>query len=647
MLRRLHILSAASILFALALYIDLHPYLRGGFGWRWFHEPAPILRTLALTAAVIAYIAGAYALLRWTRRGVWALVWALAGSVVLALGVTWLKQPNIGYELFIRTASMVATGPHHAAAALDLKAETLRDWTSLAQNFDPETESVSRHVVQSPPGLPLLYEGVTNALAQFPALARQMALPLMLYQCHNYALLAYSNAEWASAWVGMLMPLWAALTVFPVYGVARRLDVPAREAALWWALVPVAAAFAGSWNTVYPLLAVTAFYVFVVGLHAECGGLQHETGGDRALPCPRPLPIAGAGVIVGVLTFLNFAPVPVVGVFGFYTLLHMFTHPRMAQYPPARRLQRAVIVGVWFGAGLLAPWLAWMRFGGESPLAMLSASFGIHLGLERPYAPWVFLHTYDWVLFAGLPLALASLLLLRRPNTGARRLAWALWLSVLVLAVSGMARGETARVWSFFTPFVLIAAAGLVRDNRGGWTALTAAHAAMFLALTSTWIVFGAEEMPPPAEKEMFARAVFGGAPVQFGASITLVSWDGHYNSTPDGDSVVVWLNWQAAQRMTTPYWFAALLVAPDGAPVGEAVIWQGQQTNYPTTCWQPGEQVVDPFSVPLPAAAPPGDYWLSLAVFADEARPQDRLPVMLPDGTTDTQVGLGPITVP
>jgi hypothetical protein len=207
-----------------------------------------------------------------------------------------------------------------------------------------------------------------------------------------------------------------------------------------------------------------------------------------------------------------------------------------------------------------------------------------------------------------------------------------------------VARGETARVWSFFTPFVVLAAAALVRHDRGGWTVLTVASAAMFLALTSTWIVFGAEEMKPPAEKIMYARAVLGGAPVSFDDKMTLASWDGHRAGTAD---VVFWLNWQANQRMTTPYWFSALLVAPDGAPVGETMIWQGQATNYPTTCWQPGEQVIEPVLVPLPADAPPGDYWLSLAVFADEDHPEDRLPVMLPDGTTDTQVGLGPVTVP
>ncbi len=652
--RSVLIIGAVCILFATALYIDLHPYLRGGFGWRWFHEAAPGTRTAALAAAVTVYITGAWALLRWTQRGVWALVWALVGSVTLALGVVWLKQPNIGYELFIRTASMVATGPHHAAATLELDRATLINWTDFATTFDPETETVSRHVIQSPPGLPLLHEGVTGLLAQFPALARQMALPLIVYQCNNYALLAYSHAEWASAWVGMLMPLWAALTVFPVYGVARRLGAPAREAALWWALVPIGAAFAGSWNTVYPLLAITAFYVFLRGLGGEITPAQ--------VPLPegegfRVRAMVAAGFLVGVLTFLNFAPIPVIGVFGFYTLLHTFAHARANEMnlAPAiqRGLRRAVVIGAWFGVGFALPWVAWMLYGGEAPWALLGASFGVHLDLERPYLPWVLLHTYDWALFAGLPLVLGSLLLLRVPNTGIRRMAWALWLSVLVLAVSGVARGETARVWSFFTPFVVIVAAALVHENRGAWTVLTVAHAAMFLALTSTWVVFGAEEMqPPPAQPQNLPSPQQLPLNANFDDEIALQSWGyarGISQTSPLPFAYYVVIEWQAQQPVTQPYWISGLFVAPDGSPVGETIVQQPQATRYPMTCWRDGERVRDVVALFVDPEQPlsPGDYWLSVAVFADEDRPEERLPVTLPDGTTDTQVGIGPITIP
>ncbi len=557
----------------------------------------------------------------------------------------YLKHDNIGYELFVRTASMVATGPHHAAATLTLDGDTLRNWTDLTVNFDPANETVSRHVVQAPPGIPLVYEGVNSFLGALPGLARPLHLTVLPYQCNNYALLEYSSAEWASAWVGMLMPLWAALTAIPIYGVARQLNLPAREAALWWPLVPMTAAFAGSWNTLYPLLAMMAFYLYGVGLARRPQQAPFHVGW-----------IVGAGVICGVLTFLNFAPVPLVMVFGFYGILDVGLSERVAgrarsdkrgmvRYATFAGFRQVAVVGLWYTLGLTVPWLLWLAYGGETPIAMLTTTFAVHLELERPYLPWVFLHVYDWAVFAGLPLVLLSVAALRVQHPGGRRLAWALWLSLVILTLSGAARGETARVWSFFTPFVLVAVSALVMGNRGSWTLLSASLAAMFIAITPTWVVFGAEEMPPMPQPTRYVLPMFSSTQIDFDGQMALTEWD--VVSYVQGNRVIVWLRWQAAQPMTTPYWFSALLVGPDGAPVGESVIWQGQQTDYPTTCWQPGEVVTDNVTLTMPDDADAGDYWLSLAVFADEAAPSVRLPVTLPDGTQDTQVGLGPIPLP
>jgi hypothetical protein len=95
---------------------------------------------------------------------------------------------------------------------------------------------------------------------------------------------------------------------------------------------------------------------------------------------------------------------------------------------------------------------------------------------------------------------------------------------------------------------------------------------------------------------------------------------------------------------MTTPYWFAVLLVAPDGSVPLPAQVWQPVETRYPTSCWRPGEMVGDTIRLPLPNDAPPGDWWLSLSAFADADQSDARLSVTLPDGTQDRQIGLGPI---
>ena len=76
-------------------------------------------------------------------------------------------------------------------------------------------------------------------------------------------------------------------------------------------------------------------------------------------------------------------------------------------------------------------------------------------------------------------------------------------------------------------------------------------------------------------------------------------------------------------------------------------MVWQPFDTHYPTTCWQAGTRVGETVSIPLPEGAAPGEWWISLAVLDGESGSYTRLTSTSPDGVSDTQVGLGPVTVP
>jgi len=52
-----------------------------------------------------------------------------------------------------------------------------------------------------------------------------------------------------------------------------------------------------------------------------------------------------------------------------------------------------------------------------------------------------------------------------------------------------------------------------------------------------------------------------------------------------------------------------------------------------PTTTWQPGTLIRDPFRLDIPGETPPGDYRLLVGLY-DEAG--NRAPMLLPDGTVD-----------
>lgn len=98
---------------------------------------------------------------------------------------------------------------------------------------------------------------------------------------------------------------------------------------------------------------------------------------------------------------------------------------------------------------------------------------------------------------------------------------------------------------------------------------------------------------------------------------------------TPDGTFDVTF-TWQALAPLTEDYTVFVQLLDENDAIVGQVDAWPVQGTR-PTSGWQPGDIVVDPHVVPLPADLPPGPYrliagWYLLAT-------AQRLPVLDDDG--------------
>jgi len=291
---------------------------------------------------------------------------------------------------------------------------------------------------------------------------------------------------------------------------------------------------------------------------------------------------------------------------------------------------------------------------GQTPLDLLRAAMNAHLALDRPYLPWLWLHFWEWALFVGVPLVLiwlTNMAKYARDSEAQRRiLPITLLLTMALLLLSGTARGETGRVWLFFAPFLLIAAADTVSTDiekpqsgtGSAWLAIAIGQAAILVVLAMTWAVIDAPDITPRPTPPG-GLATTRPANANFMDSLWLVSWDAETGN----NAITLKLDWQALQQVTMPYWFSALLVTPDGSPVAESVVWQPLDTHYPTTCWTANEWVGDTVTISLPHNAPAGDWWISLAAFANTEHPEDRLPVTLADGAQDTQVGLGPVMVP
>jgi hypothetical protein len=638
--RSVWIAALLALVTALAIASDLTPWLRGGFGWRWEYLPVKLSRILPLTAAAVVYLAVAWLLLRREARTVYMLLWSLLGAVIVALTAAYARDGDLLYALFTRTVSLVASGEHWGGATINWAGGEWRDWTATMARY-------SGNIGTSPPGTFWLYGLTAAVIDRVPGLANTLYRDLLPLQCHNYDLLIFTRAEWGSAWLGMLSPLWAALTVLPVYGIAHRLSghAVARQAALWWPLIPGMAAFVTSSSTVFPLVAALVFWLLVRGLHSPPGAA-------------RVLWLVAAGMMYGTGLLLNFVFLPLAALYGIYTLLHGYFNRKRTGvqwiFDPVR-------VGLWVILGTALPWLLFLLLTGQTFFDLLIQSLSYHLELDRPYAFWVWMHVWDWALWTGpafVVLAGAGLWhWFRRDRVESSMsrnkpplLLLALLLSVLALTLSGTTRGESGRIWLFFAPFAVITAAQALHrlapaTEHRSWLAVAGAQAMLLIALITSIEAYPAPDLsPPPAPPMVEAeRAVDARFSTASGESFRLTAWD----AEQQGDSLVLRTQWQGESLPLEPYWFAAVLAGPDGIthPV-EA--WQpadAQGERYPTTCWNTGQMIGTTQPFPLPEDAAPGDWYISLAAFGDNSTPEGRLRVTTSEGD-DVQIGLGPVMV-
>jgi hypothetical protein len=627
------ILSSLTIIVALILVLDLWPAVRGGFGWRWPYLP---LRVSALAQALpgltvlFIYLVGLY----WFKKGplVVNLGWSILGatSLPVAMLLWWGNPLEI---LFTRTISGLATGAFTVGTGIDDLLVALRHWPELMVGF----HRFSSHMAISPPGWAIIYYGLAHFLEHLPAVSEPMGMALRTMQCHDVPLMELSNAQLATAWFGIASPFWTALAVLPLYGLVRQLghENVAREAVIWWPLVPALALFVGTLSTPYALIATAVVYLTVCGLTAS-------------FLARRRLLMVLAGLLTGVSILINFSLVPLLLFCGLLTLLLTLFLQETTSY--SSKFWQAVQAGFYFGLGLLLVLGLYTWVAGPNLFEVYQTGMSIHLELERPYVPWLFLHIWDFAFFLGLPffglLVWSSTRWRQQPL---HLISLALLLTLLILALSGTGRGETGRVWIFFMPLALVGVAAIFQElTRRQRVMLIGCQAGWFVSLWLFLLTVGTGLHPPPAYAEVAYLPAAGMVEVpvvEFGEVMQLHGYLATYQ--PERNSLQLDLYWQIKGQIETPYFFSALLVTPDGE-IKTAVDWQPFDYQFPTTCWHTVTNdtlLMDRIEIPLADPSPPGDWWLSLAVFAYSETVYERLPTITAAGIDD-QIGLGPIRI-
>jgi hypothetical protein len=221
-------------------------------------------------------------------------------------------------------------------------------------------------------------------------------------------------------------------------------------ASAFYALLPALTVFFPEFDQVYPILSMLLmfFWVWAVNNGAEASKYAFYTG-----------------AVLFVATFFAYNLL-LVGTFMAYYGLYWLWREEW-KWPAGAVLLRTccIVLGVCTALHLVL-WLA----SGYDPIASfrhaMSTQARFAADLKRPYAIFAMLDPYDFFLGAGI-IALPILILhLQRllERFDAKRTDTALTLiglaTILTVDLSGLLRGEVARVWLFLQPLVVVPVAG-------------------------------------------------------------------------------------------------------------------------------------------------------------------------------------------
>jgi hypothetical protein len=130
----------------------------------------------------------------------------------------------------------------------------------------------------------------------------------------------------------------------------------------------------------------------------------------------------------------------------------------------------------------------------------------------------------------------------------------------------------------------------------------------------SASVSLGAVEIAVPARS--FDRpAIESPAAARLGPGIMLLGYDLSAETARPGQALTITLYWQSLQPVTTRYKVFVQLLDAERRLIAQADSVPGRGAR-PTTGWLPPEIITDPYTLALPADAPPGDYALEAGMY-------------------------------
>jgi hypothetical protein len=266
-------------------------------------------------------------------------------------------------------------------------------------------------------------------------------------------------------------------------------------------------------------------------------------------------------------------------------------------------------------------WLISHLLTGLDLLKLYRVIFDSHLGIDFPYWPFVVWHPWDIVTFIGIPIVVLAVTAGWRYATA---LAAAFFTTLFTLSVLHVARGETGRVWMYFGP-VAVGAAAIVLTGKHGEAenqsdeggnllrfsvlALLGLQLVVQSAVLRVMVDYGIVPESLPSAT-IPADAAF--VDTRFGESGQIALLAYKLDALKPGQVSNITLYWQRMSNEPIDNAYKAFVhVAIDESDQARVAAHDEMpmRSQFPTTCWQQNQIVADVHPLVVAADAQPGEY--------------------------------------
>lgn len=400
---------AAAVVFFCLVFAHIEHGLNGPWYWTWKYRfpPLPAAKVYLPMLLAVLPILGAQLLNRdrLSMRFV-ALLALMLGCFSMKIAAVVFRTDLTSLNYIVAVVEQPQMTSYYTDAE-SVKDQPLRKWIS---EYPQSMSRFNLHTQSKPPG-PMLYWWIMIRV--------------------------FGDDDTSSRVGGVLLGLLATLSIPGTYWMLRTIlsdESGAFAGASFMALCPGFVLFFPMMDPVYPILTAGMIGTWYIAL-----------GGNRAAA-------VALGLMLALMLLITFSTL-VLGVFMVGMIVITKTRPSVA-------LRQSGIAMVVMLIGLL---LLWLILGYNPVATFLSAWRHQHellhtYAAQRPYPMTIWFDLTDFALGSGwISVVIAACWLMRgRHETPAKSMAILAVLQLLIVAGTGLLQSETARVWCFMLPLLMI-----------------------------------------------------------------------------------------------------------------------------------------------------------------------------------------------